>query len=82
MGQDEHEVDFDVEKVMAEIKVATPEFVPFLAWCAANTSEDNIDVDSVQDGLTPEEFNTVVELIYSYSRDKNEEEEAEMYDRG
>lgn len=76
------EDQFDVEKIMAEIKVAAPEFVPFLAWCAENTNED-VDVGLIQDGqIHPNEFNTVAELVYSYSRGKNEDEEAEMYDRG
>lgn len=73
------EPDFDSENIMAEIKVATPEFVPFLAWCAENTNED-VDMGCVSDmgEIHPNEFKLVLELVYSYAKDKNDSEETRM----
>ena len=71
---------FDIENIMAEIKIATPEFVPFLAWVAGNTFEDS-DHQSVPDDMFhPDDCQVIIEAVYSYSRAKNEEEEERMMD--
>lgn len=71
---DGREVEFDIESVMAEIKVAAPEFVPFLAWCAENTEGEDVDAGQIE----RHEFQSVLELVYSYSRSKNEDEEERL----
>lgn len=64
-------VEFDVEDIMAEIKIATPEFIPFLVWCTERSEEGEVSAD---------EMRSVFELVYSYAKSKNEDEEAEMMD--
>jgi hypothetical protein len=65
------EIEFDIETVMAEIKVASPEFLPFLAWTAERHEQGEVEEP---------EMLSVFELVYSYSRGKNEDEEERMMD--
>ena len=67
----EEEVPFDVENVMAEIKVAGEDnvLVELLSWCVS--AED-------AGTMTDAEVKIVMEAVYSFARDKNEGEEARM----
>lgn len=66
-----NEVSFDIEDIMAEIKVAAPELVEFLAWVAGSEEEGQV---------TEEELHSTLELVYSYAKSKNEDEEERMMD--
>lgn len=73
MSDEEEGQPLDIENVMAEIKVAAPEFLPFLAWCGERVEAGEV---------TENELMQTLELVYSYSRGKNEDLEAAIYDRG
>lgn len=66
-----NEVEFDIENIMAEIQVAAPELVGFLAWVSG--SEETGE-------CTEDELHSALELVYSYAKSKNEDEEERMMD--